>query len=125
MRSYPSNPNYAPSPGRVLNTHLESYEMSVAEFAKRCGRSVEFIPELISGKAPLDRETASLIVKEFGGVAETWLGIEREYREKLARDAEKRVRREAIWGRIVFLPQVLSRTLRSLGGNRRGQPRQS
>ena len=125
MRSYPSNPNYAPSPGRVLDTHLEAYEMSASEFAKRCDRPVEFVQELISGKAPLDRETASLIVKEFGGVEETWLGIEREYRQKLARDAEKRTRWEAIWGRILFLPRVLSRAFRSLGGNRRGLPRQS
>ena len=97
MRSYPSNPNYAPSPGRVVNTHLEFYEMSLSEFAKRCGRSVEFIQELISGKAPLDSEAASLIVKEFGRVAETWLGIEREYRQRLAHDADKSARREAIW----------------------------
>ena len=125
MRSYPSNPNYAPSPGLLLEVHLESYDMSDAEFAKRCGRSADFIKDLISGIAPLDRETASLIVKEFGGEAEAWMRMECEYRQKLARDAEKQAKREAIWGRILFLPRVLLRAYRSLGRDRRSLPRQS
>ena len=125
MRSYPSNPDYAPSPGEMLNSHLEHYDMSAAEFARRCGRPVEYIQKLISGAVPLDRETASLIVAEFGGAAETWMNIESGYRQKIARDADKRARREAIWGRILFLPRILSRAYRSLGGSRRGLPRQS
>ena len=125
MRSYPSNPNYASSPGQILEMHLEYYDMSAAEFALRCGRSVDFIQELLSGVAPLDRETASLIVKEFGGATETWMNIESGYREKLARDSEKRSRKEAIWGRILFLPRILSRAYRYLDRNRRGLPRQS
>lgn len=117
MRSYPSKPNYAPSPGLLLEVHLESYDMSASDFARRCGRSVEFIQELISGVAPLDRETALLIVKEFGGEAEAWLRMEYEYRQKLARDAEKRTRREAMWGRFLFLPRSLSHAYRSLVRN--------
>ena len=119
MPSMPFKPDYAPPPGRALNTHLESFEMSVAEFAKRCGRPVDSIQELVSGKAPLDRETASLIAKELGGAAETWLGIEREYRQKRARDAENISWRKAIWERIPFLPRILSRACRALGHSRR------
>ena len=59
MRSYPSNPNYASSPGQMLEMHLEHYDMSAGEFARRCGRPVEFVQELLSGAAPLDHETAS------------------------------------------------------------------
>ena len=125
MRSYPSNPNYAPSPGLLLEVHLESYDMSDAEFAKRCGRSPDFIRDLISGTAPLDRETATLIVKEFGGEAKAWMRMECEYRQKLARDAEKKAKREAIWGRLLFLPRILSRISRSLSRNHKGLPRRS
>lgn len=125
MRSYPSNPDYAPPPGQLLEEHLESYDMSTAEFARRCGRPVVFVRKLLTGAAPLDPEIAQHIAKEFGGVAETWLGIENEYRQKLARDSEKSSRREATWGRVLFLPRVLSRAYRSLSGNRRGLPRQS
>ena len=125
MPSRPFKPDYAPCPGLLLEVHLESYDMSATEFARRCGRSGEFVQELISGEAPLDCETASLIVKEFGGEADAWLRMEYEYRQKLARDAEKRARREAIWGRILFLPRLLSRVYRTLGRNHRGFPRQS
>ena len=126
MPSKPFKPNYAPSPGRVLNTHLEHHGMSAAEFARRSGRSVEFIQELISGAVPLDRETALHIAKEFGGGAETWMNMETGYRQKLARDAEKRARREAMRGRILFFPRILSRAYRSLGSNQRGgMPRRS
>ena len=125
MRSYPSNPNYAPSPGRMLNEHLEHHDMSAAEFARRCGRPADFVQELLSGKAPLNPEIARHIAKEFGGAADTWLAIEKEYRENLARDAEMRAGREAMRGRILFLPRILSRTFRSLGRNHRGLPRQS
>ena len=125
MRSYPSNPDCAPPPGQLLDEHLEAYDMSAAEFARRCGRPVEFVQNLLSGVARLDLETAQHIAKEFGGVAETWLGIEYEYRQKLARDAEKSSRREAVWGRILFLPRALSRAYRSMGGNRRGLSCQS
>ena len=125
MPSRPFKPDYAPAPGRMLDEHLERYDMSAAEFARRCGRSVEYVQELITGAAPLDSETAQHIAKEFGGVAETWLGIEREYRQKLARDAQKSARREAIWGRIPFFLWVMSRASRSLGRKRRSMPRQS
>ena len=125
MTSKPFKPDYAPSPGRMLDEHLEHYDMSAAEFARRCGRPVEFVQELLSGKALLDSETAQHIAKEFGGAAETWLGIEKEYRENLARDAEMRARREAMRSRILFLPRILSRIYRSLGRNHRGLPRRS
>lgn len=125
MPSKPFKPDYAPPPGRALDTHLESFEMSAAEFAKRCGRPVDSIQELVSGKAPLGPETASLIAKELGGAAETRMEIEREYRRKLARDAEKISWRKAIWGRIPFLPRILSRASRALGRSRRDMPRRS
>ena len=125
MPSKPFNPDYASSPGQILEMHLEHYDMSAAEFALRCGRPVEFVQELLSGKAPLNRETASLIVKEFGGAAETWMNIESGYRQKLARDAEKRAKREAMRGRLLFLPRILSRACRSLGRSHRGLPRRS
>ena len=125
MTSKPFKPDYAPSPGVLLEVHLESYDMSASEFARRCGRPVDFIEELIAGAAPLDRETAQHIVKEFGGEAEAWLRMEEEYRQKLASDAEKKAGREKNWGRFLFLPRVLSRAYRSLGRARRSMPRQS
>ena len=61
--------------------HLESYELSVAEFAKRCDLPAEFVQEIISGEAPLDRETVLLFEREFGSKAYNWLGIDVEYQQ--------------------------------------------
>ena len=76
MPSYPSNPDYAASPGLVLEIHPESYEMSVSEFARRCDLPVESVEEIISGEAPLDRETEILFEREFKIPADTWLGVQ-------------------------------------------------
>ena len=72
--------------------HLDSHGLSVAEFAKRCGRQVEFIGGIISGMTSLDRETALLFEKEFALDADTWLAVEANYRQKLISDEEKRAR---------------------------------
>ena len=124
MPSYPSNPDYAASPGMVLEMHLESYELSVSEFAQRCDLTVEFVQEIISGEAPLDRETALLFEREFGSKAHIWLGIEAEYRQKLARDAEKLARRQALWRHFGILRRILSRFGNALSRIHRHAPRQ-
>ena len=124
MRFNLSNPDYAP-PGQLLDEHLESYDMSAADSVPTLRSAEEFIQELLSGAAPLDRQTASPIMKEFGGAAETWLGIKYEYRQRPAQDAVKWARREAIWGRFLLLPRILPRAYRSLGRNQRRLPRRN
>lgn len=79
-------PDYAVPPRWVLDERLDVQGMSHAEFAGRCGRSPKLISEIISGKAPLDPETALQFEKVLGVDAGIWLGIESEY--KLHRAAE-------------------------------------
>ena len=124
MPSKPFNPDYAASPGLVLEIHLESCELSVSDFAQRCGLPVEFVQEIISGVAPLDRKTALLFEREFSISADTWLGVEAEYRQKLARDAEKLARRKAMWRHFGFLRRILSSAGHALGRIHRHAPRQ-
>ena len=124
MPSKPFNPDYAASPGQVLDMHLESYELSVAEFAQRCDLPVEFVQEIISGEAPLDRETALLFEREFGSKAYIWLGIEAEYRQKLAHDAENLARRQEMWRHFGFLRRILSYFGHALSRIHRHAPRQ-
>ena len=78
-------PDYAVPPGWVLAERLHVQGMSHAEFARRCGRSPKLISEIISGKAPLDPETALQFEKVLGVDASIWLGIESEYKLHLAR----------------------------------------
>lgn len=82
------SPDYTVPPGWVLQDRLEAERISHAEFARRCGRSPKLISEIISGKAPLEPETALQFEKVLGVDASIWLGIESDYRLQRARKAE-------------------------------------
>lgn len=82
------SPDYAVTPGWVLEERLEVEGISHAEFARRCGRSPKLVSEIISGKAPLEPGTALQFEKVLGVDASIWLGIESEYRLHRAREAE-------------------------------------
>ena len=125
MPSYPSNPDYAASPGQVLKVHLDTHDLSVAEFAQRCGRPVEFIGGIISGMTSLDRETALLFEKEFALDADTWLAVEANYRQKLIHDEEKRARGNGAARFFRFLRRIMSRANHGLKRNHPGVTRQS
>ena len=84
------DPDYAVPPGWVLEERLDVRGMSHAGFARRCGRSPELISEIISGKAPLEPETALQFEKVLGVDAGIWLGIESKYKLRRARQNEAR-----------------------------------
>lgn len=75
-------------PGGLLATHLAAREMSQAECARRCGRSAKLISEIVSGKAPIQPETALQLERVLGLRSNVWLGIESDYRLLLARRAD-------------------------------------
>lgn len=81
-------PDYAVPPGWVLEEYLETWGISQAEFARRCGRSPKHVSEIIAGNAPLTPETALQFEKVLGLDASIWLGIESKYRLHLAQRAE-------------------------------------
>ena len=81
-------PGTAIPPGELLATHLAAREMSQAECARRCGRSGKLISEIISGKAPIQPETALQLERVLGLRSNVWLGIESDYRLLLARRAD-------------------------------------
>ena len=69
-------PDYAVPPGWVLEERLAVQGLSHADFARRCGRSSKLISEIISGKAPLEPETALQFEKVLDVDASVWLGLE-------------------------------------------------
>ena len=77
-------PDYAVSPGAVLEERLAVHDISHAEFARRCGRSVKLIGEIIAGQAPVEPETALRFEQVLGVAADIWLGIEKDYRTRAA-----------------------------------------
>ena len=85
MEALQYRPDYAVPPGWVLEERLDAQGISHAEFARRCGRSAKLISEIISGKAPVEPETALQFEKVLGVDAGIWLGIEADYRLHQAR----------------------------------------
>lgn len=83
------NPDYAVPPGWLLEITLEDNNYSQAEFARKCGRSTKLINEIITGKAPIDTETAIQFERTTGIVAEIWNRMESRYRSHLALKKEE------------------------------------
>ena len=97
-------------PGELLATHLAGREMSQAECARRCGRSAKLISEIVSGKAPIQPETALQLERVLGLRSNVWLGVESEYRLLLARRAEaRRAEAERDWLASFPLGELIER----------------
>ena len=103
-------PDYAVPPGWVLREHLESYGISQAEFARRCGRSSKLISDIVAGKAPVEAKTALQFEKVLGVDASIWLGIERDYRLRQMREAEAREADASVdWARGFSVAELAKR----------------
>ena len=82
--SYAFTPKYAIAPGATLQETIESLGISQAELAKRTGRPLKTINEIINGKAAITAETAIQLERVLGVPASFWNNLEQNYREALA-----------------------------------------
>ncbi len=82
-------PDYVSPPGETLLETLDTIGMSQAELAKRMGRPVKTINEIIQKKAAITAETALQLEQVLHIPAAFWLRREQQYRESLARLAEE------------------------------------
>lgn len=82
-------PDYAVLPGDVLAEHLEARGWTQAELARRCGKSPKLISEIISGKNPIEPDTALALERVLGMKAEIWNGIEADWRLFKAKEADR------------------------------------
>ena len=83
-------PNYAVSPGAVLQEYLEGYGMSCAELATRAGLDEGTIKQLLAAKAPVTAAIALKLGRVFGRPAHLWSNLERQYQDDLTRLADKK-----------------------------------
>ena len=83
------HPDSVSSPGETLLETLETIGMSQVELAKRMGRPVKTINEIIQKKAAITAETALQLEQVLHIPASFWLKREQHYRESLARLAEE------------------------------------
>jgi addiction module HigA family antidote len=82
-------PDVAVPPGETLAETLEVRGMSQAELARRMGRPVQAINEIVRGGKALTAETALQLEKVLGTPAHVWTRLEADYRFNLARLAQR------------------------------------
>lgn len=108
QRVYPYLPDYAVSPGEVLDEYLESLKMTQLELAKRTGLTQKTINEIVKGKAPITPETAMKFERVLGRPAHFWNNLERQYQEDTLRIAEmQRLKSHLAWLKTLPLRDMI------------------
>ncbi len=93
-----NQPTWAVAPGEVLAEELVACEMSQSELARRMDRPVKTINEIVNARTALTPETAIQLERALGVSAGVWSGLERNYRDALARQhAEADLASYASW----------------------------
>ena len=77
--------DYATPPGDTLLETLRELGITQTELARRMGRPVKTINEIVKAKARITEHTALGLEKILGVRAEVWLALESNYRLALAR----------------------------------------
>jgi addiction module HigA family antidote len=104
-------PDVVSPPGETLLEMLEERGMSQAELAERTGRPKKTINEIIKGKATITPATALQLERVLGAPASFWNEREQNYRESLARQAE----RDSLEGQVGWLKQFPIKEMISFG----------
>jgi HTH-type transcriptional regulator / antitoxin HigA len=73
------------SPGELLAETLDSLGLTQAELARRTGRPVQAINEIVKGAKEITPETALQLERVLGVPAHIWTRLEADYRQDLAR----------------------------------------
>lgn len=91
-------PDYAVSPGEVLEFELDVRGMKQQELAKRTGLTPKHIGAIVNAKSSITPETAIKLERAIGMPAQYWMNLETQYQEILARIAEeKKLTRDLDW----------------------------
>src|SRR5882762_3147789 len=89
-------PDIAIPPGELLEETLDTLGMSQAELARRTGRPVQAINEIVRGSKEITPETAVQFERVLGVPAHVWVRLEADYRYNLVRLQERKRLQEEI-----------------------------
>jgi len=85
-------------PGVLLEEELAARGMTQRELARRAGRPVQVINEIVRGKKAITHETALELEKVLGIPAHVWTNLESIYQMTLARNQERsRLEQQTVW----------------------------
>jgi addiction module HigA family antidote len=79
------HPHYAAPPGEMLAETIEYLGITLTEPARRMGRPLKTINEIVQGKAAVTAVTALELERVLGVPVHLWMSMEANYREHLAR----------------------------------------
>lgn len=79
-------PDTVTAPGFFIQEKLDELGMTQTDLANRIGRTKKTVNEIITGKAPIEPETALQLERVLGIPARFWNNAERQYRDHLVRD---------------------------------------
>jgi len=109
-KTYPYEPNYAVSPGEILEEHLDAIGMNQKELALRTGLTEQSIVRILQGEQPVTVNTANKLELVLGVPARMWNNLEALYRERLAKIAEKSLHESNIaWLKTVPWKELVKR----------------
>lgn len=109
------NPTVVFPPGDTLTEVLETLGMTQSELADRTGRTTKHLSEIVQGKAAISVETALQLERVLDVPSHIWLGLERKYREFLARKKEQHAIQEQAELYREWLGQFPVRQMADLG----------
>ncbi len=78
-------PDWAVAPGEILAELLAERDLSQSELARRMGRPIKTINEIIKGKAAITPETAIQLELTLNVPSSFWTNLETRYRSSIAR----------------------------------------
>lgn len=101
-------PDYAVTPGEMLEYEMEIRGMTQQELVRRTGVTQKHINELLKVKAPISPAMAIKLERALGMPAQYWLNLEANYQEVLARlDEEAQLEADLDWlGQIPYRQMV-------------------
>ncbi len=101
-------PSVAIPPGETLAEVLETIDMTQKELAKRMGRPLKTINEIIKGRTALTPETAIQLERVLGIEASFWNNLECVYRETLCRIREGEKSEELVkWAKQFPIKKII------------------
>ena len=107
---YAYEPDYAVPPGATLQETIDSLGMTQRDLALRTGMAAKTINEIIKGKAPITPDTSVLLERVTGVPARMWNNLETNYREQLARLADRqRLKGDPDWLNKVPTKELIRR----------------
>lgn len=107
---YSYEPDYAVPPGQTLQDTIDALGIDQRELAARAGLSPKHVNQVIKGIAPITHDTAIRLERVTGVPARMWNNLEANYREQLARLAEKdRLQQDLAWLKSIPTNELISR----------------